>query len=214
MCAAGIIEPLVASDLDLANMFGTIEWPDVRDAVREDFAESMGWINFQHRSPETVQQQNGDEHDCNRGAGQGNVFGSATSSLVQGHFMQQDRVSQPTMRLERLAETMYPTVTTERALELWKADQAHAWRNRMEASQAESNANRAPVSGPSAPSSGDPPGGSATEEARHPVGARFQGGTDPGAAATGAPLTDNDVAMGSSDRDRQAEGATRTAGAR
>ena len=46
LCAEGVIEPLVAFDLDLANMFGTIEWPDIREAVREYFVEAIGWINF------------------------------------------------------------------------------------------------------------------------------------------------------------------------
>ena len=33
----GSIQPLVAFDLGLANMYGTIEWPKIRDAVSTNF---------------------------------------------------------------------------------------------------------------------------------------------------------------------------------
>ena len=40
----GCIPPVVAFDLDLANMFCNIEWPEIRSAVAVHFHEAQHWI--------------------------------------------------------------------------------------------------------------------------------------------------------------------------
>ncbi len=47
---SGAIEPLVAFDLDLTNMFGSIEWPEIRAAVDRDFQEASAWLRWQPRA--------------------------------------------------------------------------------------------------------------------------------------------------------------------
>ena len=39
----GTLEPLVAADLDLFNMFGNAEWPHIRAALRTHFPEASSW---------------------------------------------------------------------------------------------------------------------------------------------------------------------------
>ena len=41
---SGVIEPLVGFDLDLANMFGTIDWAAIREAVSAHFPEALSWL--------------------------------------------------------------------------------------------------------------------------------------------------------------------------
>ena len=71
MAADGSLEPLVATDLDLSNMFGNVEWPRIRQALRTHFPEASAWIEWQHQSDAT-----------NRGAEQGDVLGTIQSALV------------------------------------------------------------------------------------------------------------------------------------
>ncbi|CAK0886405.1 unnamed protein product [Prorocentrum cordatum] len=81
----GTLEPLVAFDLDLENMFGIIEWAEIREAVRRDLEEAEGWFQWEHETPEEIELPSGDVAVSDRGAGQGGVFGSSISSLTFGH---------------------------------------------------------------------------------------------------------------------------------
>ncbi|CAE7187565.1 unnamed protein product [Symbiodinium necroappetens] len=42
---------MVAFDLDLANMFGGIEWPEIRAAVHRHFPEAAPWVTWCHAEP-------------------------------------------------------------------------------------------------------------------------------------------------------------------
>ena len=46
------LPPVVIFDLDLANMFGTLEWPIIRDAIDKHFQEASKWLNWEHEKPE------------------------------------------------------------------------------------------------------------------------------------------------------------------
>ena len=48
--ANGTLEPLVAADLDLVNMFGNAKWPCIRQALRAHFPEASAWTEWQHQS--------------------------------------------------------------------------------------------------------------------------------------------------------------------
>ena len=91
LALSGSIEPLVAFDLDLANMFGTIDWSAIREAVEADFSEALSWLQWQHSSPDEVDLPSGGTAYTDRGAGQGDVFGSTHSSLTLGRHMAQHR---------------------------------------------------------------------------------------------------------------------------
>ena len=41
LAISGAIEPLVVFDLDLANMFGSIEWPRIREAIDKHFPRRL-----------------------------------------------------------------------------------------------------------------------------------------------------------------------------
>ena len=50
MVANGSLEPLVAADLDLVNMFRNAGWPRTRHALRSHFPEASDWTEWQHQS--------------------------------------------------------------------------------------------------------------------------------------------------------------------
>ena len=87
----GAIQPLVAFDLDLSNMYGTIEWPKIRDAVSKHFQDAEPWVNWAHQKVESIELQGGGTAYSDRGAGQGDVYGATTSSLVLWEAIQQHR---------------------------------------------------------------------------------------------------------------------------
>jgi hypothetical protein len=100
---SGAIEPLVAFDLDLKNMFGSIEWAEIRAAVDRDFQEAASWLRWQQSTVDEVDLPGGGSAYTNRGAGQGDVFGSTMSSLTLGGHVAvhreswaQSRPQQPT----------------------------------------------------------------------------------------------------------------------
>ena len=50
----GCTPPMVAFDLDLANMLGSIEWPEIRAAVDRHFVEASAWVTWCHAEPEAA----------------------------------------------------------------------------------------------------------------------------------------------------------------
>ena len=42
----GTLEPMVAADLDLVNMFGNAEWPSIRSAIQSHFEEALPWMQI------------------------------------------------------------------------------------------------------------------------------------------------------------------------
>ena len=80
----GTIEPLVAADLDLVNMFGNAEWPRIRAALRTHFPEASSWTEWQHQSDSVTTLPSGCEFSTDRGAEQGDVLGTIQSALVLG----------------------------------------------------------------------------------------------------------------------------------
>ena len=91
LAIAGRIPPVVAFDLDLANMFCNVEWPEIRSAVGKHFAEACGWLEWCHATPEAVVLPCGSVHMVNRGAGQGDVYGSTSCALGLGERLFEHR---------------------------------------------------------------------------------------------------------------------------
>ena len=93
----GTLEPLVAADLDLVNMFGNAEWPHIR-ALRTHFPETSSWTEWQHQSDSVTTLPSGREFSTDRGAEQGDVLGTIQSALVLGDAREshlQDFLSTP-----------------------------------------------------------------------------------------------------------------------
>ena len=74
--ANGTLEPLVAADLDLVNMFGNAEWPCIRAALRTHFPEAAAWTEWQHQADSVTTLPTGATFATNRGAEQGDVLGT------------------------------------------------------------------------------------------------------------------------------------------
>ena len=94
----GTLEPLVAADLDLVNMFGNAEWPHIRAALRTHFPEASSWTEWQHQSNSVTTLPSGREFSTDRGAEQGDVLGTIQSALVLGDAREshlQDFLSTP-----------------------------------------------------------------------------------------------------------------------
>ena len=87
MARRGDISAVVAFDLDLQNMFGSIEWPKIRAAIAAHLPEAAAWTDWAHRESAVVQLPDGTEYRVNRGAEQGDPFGSAGASLTLGDAM-------------------------------------------------------------------------------------------------------------------------------
>jgi len=84
-----LIPPVVAFDLDLANMFCNVEWAEIRCAVGKHFDEALKWLEWNHQVKEVVVLPSGEEHLVDRGAGQGDVYGSTSCALALGERMQE-----------------------------------------------------------------------------------------------------------------------------
>ena len=94
----GTLEPLVAADLDLVNMFGNAEWPHIRAALRTHFPEASSWTEWQHQSDSVTTLPSGRVFSTDRGAEQGDVLGTIQSALVLGDAREshlQDFLSTP-----------------------------------------------------------------------------------------------------------------------
>ena len=50
----GILEPMIAADLDLVNMFGNAEWPSIRAAIEGHFQEALAWTSWHHMAESTT----------------------------------------------------------------------------------------------------------------------------------------------------------------
>ena len=77
--ANGTLEPIVAADLDLVNMFGNAEWPRIREALRTHFPEDAAWTEWQHQVDSVTALPTGATFATNRGAEQGDVLGTIQS---------------------------------------------------------------------------------------------------------------------------------------
>ena len=81
----GTLPALVAADIDLANMFGNCEWPAIRDAINSEFSEIKAWTDWHHTAPAITVLPSGTELENNRGAEQGDGFGSLQACSVLAH---------------------------------------------------------------------------------------------------------------------------------
>eukprot|EP00973_Karenia_brevis_P071372 9914170-Karenia_brevis.AAC.1 len=61
LASSGVIPPVVAFDLDLQNMFGSIEWPQIRASVARHFPEAQRWTEWAQQEPAVVQLPAGGE---------------------------------------------------------------------------------------------------------------------------------------------------------
>ena len=82
MVANGSLEPLVESDLYLVNMFGSAEWPRIRQAQRTHSPEASVWTEWQHQSDSVTSLYTGATFATNCGAEQGDVLGTTQRSWV------------------------------------------------------------------------------------------------------------------------------------
>ena len=81
---SGRMPPVIAFDLDLANMFGTVERDRIREALRQHFPEALPWTQWVHSDTEVLDLPQGGEACTDRGSGQGDVFAPAASALALG----------------------------------------------------------------------------------------------------------------------------------
>ena len=65
-------------------MYGTIEWPKIREAGRQHFQKAEACVNWTHQETETIELQSGGTAVSDRDAGQGDVFGGTKAALVVG----------------------------------------------------------------------------------------------------------------------------------
>ena len=89
LATSGVIPPLVALDLDCCNMFGSLEWPSIRDAVARHFPDIQAWTEWAHQQPAETLLPGGDTAATDRGAEQGDPFGTAQSVLTLGNARSQ-----------------------------------------------------------------------------------------------------------------------------
>eukprot|EP00974_Lingulodinium_polyedra_P056749 5458993-Lingulodinium_polyedra.AAC.1 len=68
---AGRTPPVVVFDLDLANMFGTVERSCIRDALKQHFPEASAWTQWVHEDVEVLDLPQGGVAYTDRGSGQG-----------------------------------------------------------------------------------------------------------------------------------------------
>ena len=87
LARAGELPPVVIFNLDLANMFGTLEWPKILAAIEKHYNEASKWFEWAHRRPEEIELPGDVVAYSDRGAGQGDVFGFTASSLTLGESM-------------------------------------------------------------------------------------------------------------------------------
>jgi hypothetical protein len=78
----GLLQPMVAADLDLENMFGSVEWDSIRDSINEELREVKSWTEWHHEQPAVAVLPNGDEFATDRGAEQGDAFGPLQAGCV------------------------------------------------------------------------------------------------------------------------------------
>ena len=79
----GALGPIVVADVDQVNMFGNAEWDSIRSSIDCAFSEVLRWTEWSHEKPGEVVLPSG-EHVCmNRGAGQGDAFGSYQAASTQ-----------------------------------------------------------------------------------------------------------------------------------
>ncbi len=69
--------PLVVLDLDLKNVFPSVEWDSVREAVAVFAPELSSWIKWLYESEAPVYMPDGNVHLEDRGAEQGDILGPA-----------------------------------------------------------------------------------------------------------------------------------------
>ena len=79
---AGATEPLVAADLDMVNFFCSCEWPSIRDALGQEMPEILAWTEWQHDHEAATVLPIGEVFAFDRGAGQGDGFGTLQASNV------------------------------------------------------------------------------------------------------------------------------------
>eukprot|EP00973_Karenia_brevis_P050186 6963523-Karenia_brevis.AAC.1 len=84
LATSGVVAPLVALDLDCCNMFGSLEWPSIRKEVEKHFPETLQWTTWAHQQPAETLLPGGDVAATDRGAEQGDPFGTAQSVLTLG----------------------------------------------------------------------------------------------------------------------------------
>ena len=69
----------------MVNHFGMIEWDEMRNSTDpQEFPEMVSWMRWQHAEPSITVLPSGQEISIDRGAEQGDVFGTVEASLTLG----------------------------------------------------------------------------------------------------------------------------------
>ncbi len=73
----------MAVDVDMVNMFGSIEWDSMRAAVcPNSYPEMAQWTRWQQEQPSVTVLPSGEEFATDRGAEQGDALGTVQSCLT------------------------------------------------------------------------------------------------------------------------------------
>eukprot|EP00973_Karenia_brevis_P011259 1523686-Karenia_brevis.AAC.1 len=83
MARAGLVEPVVIADVDQINMFGNAEWDSIRQSIDSGLPEIHAWTSWVHRKPTEVVLPSGEVVLMDRGASQGDAFGSYQAAATQ-----------------------------------------------------------------------------------------------------------------------------------
>ena len=79
------MEPMVVADLELVNLFGSVEWPCILNALQRFFPEACAWTDWQHQRDSVTQLPAGSSWCTNRGAEQGGSVWHHLQRVSPGH---------------------------------------------------------------------------------------------------------------------------------
>jgi len=83
LALAGTIPAVVAMDVDMVNMFGSVEWDSMRASIDPDqHPEIASWIAWHQKQAAVTVLPSREEFECDRGAEQGDGFGTLQAGLV------------------------------------------------------------------------------------------------------------------------------------
>eukprot|EP00969_Alexandrium_andersonii_P144667 6397320-Alexandrium_andersonii.AAC.1 len=83
LAVRGAIPAVVALDVDLVNMFGSVEWDAMRSSIDPaEFPEIAAWTSWHQQEPSVTLLPSGETFTTDRGAEQGDGFGTVQAALT------------------------------------------------------------------------------------------------------------------------------------
>jgi hypothetical protein len=113
----GHIDPLVVTDTDLENCFCTLEWDKMREDLQLQLPNALPWVSWQQAEPVAVVLPCGEDTVADRGAEQGEPFGSIETAVMVGSASQEAHQD-----LERQAPPQVGTSTPSGFVDHWYVD--------------------------------------------------------------------------------------------